>query len=255
MVLAGIVMAIVIPLASLFIRRTPDEVGLAPDGTGEASGRATQSGKILIVNKEWASTDWTLRKALGTYQLWLMFLVFMCYSISFNLVVIHQPIHCEDIGFSAMFAASIFGLAGFTTIVGNLGSFISDRIGRERTYTLGTLGMIIGVCALMVVTTSQVWLVYIYAVFFGISVGIITPVSFSSGADLFAGKHFGAINGFILLGFGVGGALGPWFGGYIFDVAGNYTLAFITTNMIIAASCAFVWLAAPRRVRLIGKHK
>jgi len=38
--------------------------------------------------------------------------------------------------------------------------------------------------------------------------------------------------------------VGPWLGGYIFDVIGNYALAFIIANMTMAASCVFVWLAS-----------
>jgi len=151
-----------------------------------------------------------------------------------------------------MFAASIFGFVGITTMIGNLCGFISDRIGREAACTLGTLGAIIGVYALMIVTTSQPWLPYLYVIFFGIFIGILGPTQFSSSADLFAGKHFGAINGFCLLGFGVGGAIGHWLGGYIFDVMNSYTLAFVIVVITLGLSCIFLWLAAPRKVRLVA---
>ena len=257
MVLAVIVLAIAVPLAIFLIRKAPQELGLSPDGTAdnlakEGSSAVREDGSGLpIADREWVTIEWTLTKALRTYQLWFMFLMFVCFSVSLNLVLGHQPIHCQDIGFSAMFAASIFGLVGITNVIGNVCGFISDRIGREAAATLGTVGAIIGVYALMIVTASQPWLLYLYVIFFGIFIGILGPTQFSSSADLFAGKHFGAINGFCLLGFGVGGAIGPWLGGYIFDVMNSYTLAFIIVMVTLGLSCVFLWLAAPRRVRLV----
>ncbi|GAH36067.1 unnamed protein product, partial [marine sediment metagenome] len=145
-----------------------------------------------------------------------------------------------------------FGLVGFTMMIGNLSGFISDRIGREVTYTVATIGIIIGVCALMLATPSLPWLLYLYVIFFGIFFGVGTPTVCSSLADLFSGKHYGAINGFLILGFGIGGAIGPWLGGYIFDVRGSYTLAFLAVIVAQGLSCIFIWLAAPRRVRLVA---
>lgn len=250
MALAVITLAIAVPLAIFLIRKTPQELGLSPDGT--ANNLAKEGSDLPIADREWVAIEWTLTKALRTYQLWFMFLMFVCFSLGLNLVLGHQPIHCQDMGFSAMFAASIFSLVGITNVIGNLCGFISDRIGREAACTLGVLGAIIGVYALMIVTTSQPWLLYLYVIFFGIFIGIVGPTQFSSAADLFAGKHFGAINGFCLLGFGVGGAIGPWLGGYIFDVMNSYTLAFRIVIVTLGLSCVFLWLAAPRRVRLVA---
>jgi len=257
-VLAFISFSIVVLLAVLLIRETPEKKGLLPDGSPDSLGRERSNvagetrADLLIVNREWALTEWTLAKALKTYRLWFMFLMFLCLSVTFNLILGHQPIYCQDIGFSAMLAASIFGLVGITMAIGGLCGFVSDRIGREVTYTVGVIGTAVGICALMSATVSQPWLLYLFAIFFGIFFGITGPTGFSSLADLFSGKHFGAINGFCLLGFGVGGAIGPWLGGYIFDVMGSYTLAFVIVIVTHGLSCISLWLAAPRKVRLVA---
>ena len=256
-VLAVITLATVVPLAILLIRRTPQEKGLLPDGATEnlakegASAVRKDASDLLIVDREWVTTDWTLAKALRTHRFWFMFFMWLFFSMTLNLVLAHQPIYLQDIGFSAMFAATIFGLAGFTSMIGQLCGFISDRIGREVTYTLGTIGSIIAIGALMLATTSQPWLLYLYVIFWGIFFGILGPTQFASIADLFAGKHFGAINGFLLLGFGIGGAIGPWLGGYIFDVMNSYTLAFLIVIVTKGLACLSLWLAASRRVRLV----
>ena len=37
-------------------------------------------------------------------------------------------------------------------------------------------------------------------------------------ADIFHGKHFGAIFGYFTFSIGLGGAIGGWFGGFLFDI-------------------------------------
>jgi len=60
--------------------------------------------------------------------------------------------------------------------------------------------------------------------------------------DLFSGKYLGTINGFLMFGFGIGGCIGPYVAGYIFDVTKTYTLAFYLaiTAFSIASILVFI---------------
>jgi MFS family permease len=205
-----------------------------------------------MLDKEWAATDWTLGKAINNYRFWGMFSTFLAYSITFNLIMTHQPIYCRDMGFSPLFAASIFGLVGVTMILGNLSNFISDKIGRENTFILGTTGTLVAILSLALASTSHAWLLYVYAVFFGLFFGVGAAASFSAAADLFAGKGYGSIIGSIILGFGIGGAIGPWFGGFIFDLTRSYMPAFIAAGTTMVLSCVSIYLAAPRKIRRVA---
>lgn len=253
---AGI-FAIVISLTLLFMRRLPRGMTPPTEGSstrGIAESASSKKEPDLPASDRYSSQQgWTLAKALKTSHLWFFFLTLVCISANLNLVLAHQPIYCQDIGFSAMFAASIFGLLGIPKIIGNLGGFVSDRIGREITFTLGTIGVLLGICALMLATISSPWLLYVYLVMFGVGHGLIAPTFFSSVADMFAGNRFGTINGFVLLGFGVGGALGPWIGGRVFDMMDSYRVAFIIAAVIMVAGCVFLWLAGPRKVKYLVK--
>ncbi len=73
----------------------------------------------------------------------------------------------------------------------------------------------------------------------------------TSTADLFAGRHFGAIYGFVCIGQGLGGALGAWVAGYVFDVTGSYHAAFALAAVSFLCSVLCLWLAAPRFVRRV----
>jgi predicted MFS family arabinose efflux permease len=65
---------------------------------------------------------------------------------------------------------------------------------------------------------------------------------------LFSGKNFGSINGAMVMGFGVGGSIGPWLGGLIFDNTGEYLGAFGCVLAAIIVSVLMLWLAGPRQV-------
>ncbi|MBI4285740.1 MAG: MFS transporter [Chloroflexi bacterium] len=251
-VLAAMAFIIIVPLAILVIRRTPQEKGLLPDGAlAEQRAVATRKAESLVLDREWASTDWTLARAMKRRQFWFLLLNNVGSGITLNLVLAHQPIHTQDIGFSSIIAASVYGIVGATIIAGNLSGFISDRLGREASYALGAVACIIGVAALILASVSQPWLLYVFAVIFGWGYGMAMPSYFSAAADLFGGKHFGAINGMSIVGFGIGGFLGPWVGGLIFDTVQDYTLAFIVAGLGISMGSLSIWLAAPRKVRLV----
>ena len=60
-------------------------------------------------------------------------------------------------------------------------------------------------------------------------------------ADLFQGRHLGAILGVISIGTGVGAAAGAWASGLIFDLSGSYRLAFILSIVSYLAGCVAFW--------------
>ena len=98
---------------------------------------------------------------------------------------------------------------------------------------------------------SRVWLGFLYAVFFGFGMGTAAPVFFATIADLFLGKYFGAIQGTMILGVSLAGAVAPWLGGFLHDNTGNYTSTFF---LMLGALVLCIWLMffiAPRRLRAV----
>jgi MFS family permease len=172
--------------------------------------------------------------------------------------MMHQVQHAVDQGFNITIASSAFGMMGGFGMVGKFGwGFISDRIGREVTYSLGIICNIIAVLIFMTLRDpSQVRMLYTFSFFFGLSYGIAQPSVTAMVADLFQGRNLGSILGFIGIGVAIGGALGPVFSGYLFDVTGSYRIAFTVAILIIILSAVTVWVAGPRKVRLVaGKAK
>ena len=130
--------------------------------------------------------------------------------------------------------------------------FISDWIGREKTITLAAiLSMGSLVALLSVKDSSQPLLLYFYATCFGYGTGLYSPTLVAGTADIFHGRNFGAIAGLLLTGMGVSGAIGPWLGGYIYDISGSYSSAFVLCMVCFGLACIAVWIAAPRNAAML----
>jgi len=246
-VLAGILTGIILPLYLLFHYR-PESKGLRPYGATELSSSQDFTTKMKDI-PEAVSHDWTLGQAVRTSELWLMVLAYLLYwGLGGYLVVAHQVKYAVDAGYSGMFSASIFGLFGVFMVTGQVSAFISDWIGREKAITLAAILSTIALVALSSVKdTSQPILLYVYAICFGYGGGLFCATAFAGTADIFHGRHFGEIAGLLLTGQGIGGAIGPWLGGYIYDVSGSYRMSFVLCIVCFGLACLMVWIAAPRK--------
>ncbi len=257
-ILLGILIAVILlPLIALFSRHKPEDIGLFPDGTHPLEKVKVSVGcpkGPMIVDEEWASINWSPRKAMRTYRFWsLFFASFLLLGFAQHVVLVHQVALMRDVGFSMTFAASIVSLWGIMMALGTLGSFLSDKIGREKTFTIGCLASILGLFMLLLLEQSHdKWICYLYTVSFGLGTGLSAPVLAVASADIFQGKHFGSINGFLMLGMGLGGLIGPWFGGFVFDATENYSIALIVSILASCVALTLMWIAAPAKIRKVA---
>lgn len=258
LILAGVTLITIVPLAGIFMRTRPQDLGLEPDGRQrpvvseqwEKTNRVVQ--RLEVANREWAETEWTLLRGFKTYRFWLLFGIMLTLGLGMGIIWTHQVVFAIDMGYSETVAAFIFGLSGIMAAVARFGGFLADRLGRETTFTIATISAILGMLALLTVTNNtQIWLLYCYAVTFGLGLGLISPAYSSAAADLFGGRGFGSILGFVNIGWGVGSGVGAWLGGIIFDQTNSYSLAIIIGIVLFAFMGLFMWLAAPRRVRRV----
>jgi MFS family permease len=250
--LSSILMATLLPLLFWLFFYRPQDKGLAaygaedfqplqPHSQGEKKGRGCAP-----------PLGGGLKEILQTRQLWFLVASYALYwGIAGYMVMAHQVRFLQDKGFSSAFSASIFALLGVMIFFGQLSAFLSDWFGREKTHTLATCLSLGGLGALLGINdTSQVWLLYAFALLFGYGGGLATPVTYAASADIFHGRHFGTVGGLLLGGMGVGSVLGPWLGGYLFDISGSYKFAFAFCMISLVFSSIFLWIAAPRKVAL-----
>ncbi|GIX48907.1 MAG: MFS transporter [Candidatus Tectimicrobiota bacterium] len=251
LILAAVICATVVPLTAVFQRRHPEELGLYPDGlpppaaAGEAPATAA------------AREDWTLARAVRTPAFWLLMLVVMGLGVMLNTLMLHLLAHLSDAGYDKLLGATLLGLTGALRSLGGLGvGWLSDTLGREKAYTLGSALAFGGVVLLMGIhKTAPVWPLYLFVLFYGLGQGAMGPVYAAATADLFPGRSLGTILGLLEAAYGLGGAFGAFVAGYLYDVLGSYRGSFLIVLAAIALSCTSLWLAAPRRRQRPGKEE
>lgn len=246
LILALLLGAFLFPLYLFFFHYRPEEKGLQPYGEDfsgdKESAKKTENGQTYIPAEN------RLIEVLKSSRLWLLVLSYaLFWGVGCYLILAHQVRFMQDIGYDSFFSASIFALLGITLVVGQLSGFLSDLLGREKTVTLASLLSIGGILALVSVQDiSHSWLLYIFAIAFGYGIGLYSPTLFASTADIFPGRHYGVAAGLLLMGMGIGGIIGPWLGGYLFDLFGHYFISFTLCMACLGVASIFLWLAAPR---------
>jgi MFS family permease len=260
LILAGLVLCFLVPMTALLQRRSPEDVGQLPDGIAPDSEgiHASQPERFRKDTRSPPLSElWTLRSALHAMAFWWMGLVNTSSGFSTNMLMVHQAAHVVDAGYSPSLAALLLGLVGlFRSVGGILGGFISDRMGREITYTLGASAAFVGILFLLVVPdTPSPWMLFAYATLFGLGSGSSGPINAAKTADLFPGNSLGRIMGTLIVGWGIGGALGPYLGGYFYDQAGSYTFPFFLVLVSIILGLLGIWMADPSHRRTYSSSK
>jgi len=245
--------AIIVPLCSLLMRNHPRDKGLLPDGVRLSAPEPKNLNEPVIstsLKGKWATTSWTLSKAIKTYHFWLLFFIAFCLlGLAETIVIAHMVFFFRDVGYEAMRAAGIYSVFGVAFVVGNVCSFLSDRLGRESIFIPSCLLSAVAVSFLFLIKdTSHPWLSFLYAVFFGLGIGTAAPVFFTTVADLFQGRHFGSIQGAVVLGFSLGGTIAPWLAGFLHDKTGSYFSTFLILLGSVLISILLMWLVAPRKI-------
>jgi MFS family permease len=246
-----LVLIILVPANALFLRHKPAELGQHLDGTTPSNSNPKHPSQDRPGKTQ--DTDWTLRKAASTLRFWSLVIFPFFGFIAVFIIVVHQVRFLVDQGIDKMTAAFIYAMVGIVSSIFRIfWGWLSDRISRETTYTLGIICGCLGASSLLLFEIhGSAFFTYSFFVFFGMGWGAAAPMFMAVAADLFKGKIFGLIYGFVEAGIGIAGAFGAWIAGFIFDKTQSYQLAFILAIVTFLLSCIFCWLAAPRKYRLV----
>jgi MFS family permease len=102
---------------------------------------------------------------------------------------------------------------------------------------------------------TQPILLWCHIVIYGLGFGARAPLTAALTIDLFHGEHYGAILGFLTAASGVGGTVGPWFSGFLFDQTGSYELSFSLSIGMLAVGSVCAWLAGRWDRRLMSRPR
>jgi MFS family permease len=266
---------LVIPttLILLFLHKRPEDRGLSIEdesgwrrrrdqtdtktetggGEPEQGNRGGRRSEVVILDKEWAETDWTLGKAARTFRFWMLALMMALFAAGMLLISVQLVAYLGDKGYSSIFIASVLFLQGMLNMVGEFfGGFLCDHIGREKTLTVSLVTFVI--CIVLLNLAGAVIspaIVYVFLLFYGIGQGMSPPALMISASDLFQGKHFGSILGVIVLLGYFGAAIGAWLSGRLFDLTGAYKVNFLVSGLTMLVSVVLIWKVRPGSVRQV----
>jgi len=248
-----LILALLAPL-NLLLRRRPEDLGLEPDGDDAPPGSPAANRTANVVDLAWAAVDWTLGRAMRTTRFWWIMVGYFCGLFAWYAVQVHQTKYLVEIGFSPTDAAWALGVVSLAGIPGQIAlGHLSDRIGREWVWTVGSLGFALCYLALLLLRHAPTpTLLYLMVVSQGMLGYGLTSVVGAIPAEIFQGRHYGTIFGTLMLASIVGGAAGPWVTGALYDATGSYTLAFSLAIGSSVLSAVAIWRAAPRAVRAVA---
>jgi len=145
-----------------------------------------------------------------------------------NMLYNHLVNYATDIGITALVAAGMMSAMGVASTIGRLGiGTISDRIGTKRDTAMCCILLAVSCLLLISKVTALMWAA---AALFGIGFGGSMPLVPAIMGERVEREQLSTATGVASMGIFIGAALGPWLGGFIFDVSGSYLWALLLSS-------------------------
>ncbi|MFQ6030266.1 MAG: MFS transporter [Dehalococcoidia bacterium] len=221
-----------------------DSPAISGSETGDATSQAPSDAS--------GPAPLTTQQLLGMPALWLLFLTRSLVTMGGQMTEIHLISFFTFTGYGDLRAASTISLVALLSIGGRpLIASISDRWGREAAFTLGVaLHLTSLLVALQFADGVSLWPLALFVVFAGISDGFSGLLVGTKAADIFPANSLGTVMGIVEMGRGAGRAVGPFLGGLLFDLSGNYQPTFVVAGILLLASMCTMWLINLKRPAL-----
>ncbi|MBI2963436.1 MAG: MFS transporter [Deltaproteobacteria bacterium] len=231
--LAAIIVVFGIPPVAAWMRRSPESMGLLPDG---APHRATEE-EIGLVERE-IERSFSPDEAVRSREFWRIALAFGLTVSGLSAVLLHQIPYLLDQGVSPHVASWVLGGTAFVGVIGKLGfGAMIDRFDQRRVILFCFGLQALGVSLLFFVASPVVLAAYV--VLYGYAMGGNATLQATVVGESFGRAHYGAIAGRMSPVIVTLQALGAPFLGWIHDRTGSYRIAFVTVLLTTlgAAAC------------------
>lgn len=215
--LAGISFLLIgVPLTST-IRRSPESMGLLPDGEEPARPAA---GEAASPRSGGIDTDVTVAEALRSFAFWGAVLAAGIRNGSYHAIAVHFVPLMVWKGLSQSEAALLLSAYAFLGMVATLIlGWFADRANKPR---LTAMILFAAAAAMFLpIFLDHIWALCLFTVFFA-GVETTFPLGWAVVGDLFGRKHYAKIRGYMTLFYTWGGVIGPVIAGAIFDRWGTY---------------------------------
>jgi MFS family permease len=239
---------LVVP-ALLIIRRTPEAMGLLPDGVSAPVADEIAKPKKTTIDAAKAGMQditWTRGAAARTTAFWLLVITFGISSIGVTGLNLHVYSYVTDLGYSAVIAATVMSIIASMQLASPLGwGFLAERIGARYAATLRFV--IQGIGLAVAILTGNLFCLYAGFFLYGIGLGGNMVLPDILWADYFGRQSLGKIRGMGLFISHFLAAIGPPFFGFLFDITGGYGLSFAIFGGVLAISAFLSLMLKPPR--------
>jgi cyanate permease len=223
-----VILLLVVGPSLLFVRRTPEEMGLLPDGAPTPMPRPDlQPGRKSPAAKLPSREEivWTRAEALRTSAFWLLVITFGIASVGVTGLNLHVYPYVTDSGYSPVVAASVMSVIASMQLASPLAwGLVAERIDVRIAATLRFViqGMGLGLAIL----SPNILSLYSGFFLYGIGLGGNMVLPEIMWANYFGRRSLGKVRGLGLLMSQTLAAAGPPFFGFLFDLTGGYGLSF-----------------------------
>lgn len=223
----------------LVIRSKPEDKGLLPDGKKVVKAEEGMAAEAASPKEK----DFTLREALKTSSFWLVGAGRMLYEFVVAAVAVHLIPSLVDKGISQPAAAGALGLLVAASIPSRLiFGWLGDRFAKR--YLLLVCCFIETAALVIILFADTIGLAYVFVVVFALGYGVI-PLNTAIVGEYWGRKNFAVIRGVMSLITMAGIVVGPVFSGWIYDVSGNYQIAFYSFMVCYFLAGVVFFLARP----------
>src|SRR6056297_642234 len=205
-VLAVLVVVLNVPLALCLRRRLPMDARVRADRMADERARAAGLSPRAIM--------------------WLLSLAGVACCVAMAMPQVHMVSLCVDRGYGAATGGQILAVmlvAGAASRI--FFGLVADRLGGARTILISS--GLQGLALLLYLPAGGLVSLYVVSLIFGLSQGGIVPSYALVVREYMPSAEAGRRVGFVMMSTILGMALGGWMSGWIYDLTGDYRLAFI----------------------------
>ncbi|WP_114946565.1 MFS transporter [Microvirga calopogonii] len=184
------------------------------------TGDSTPAGAAAVPNQ---SIKQALTEAFRHRSYVLLVLGFFTCGFQLAFITVHLPAYLKDAGLSAAVGGWTLATIGLANAVGSLASgWLSTRMSKRWLLAWIYLGRSVAIAAFILIPASP-----LSSILFGVSIGVLwlstVPPTSSLVMLMFGTRYMAMLYGFAFFSHQVGGFLGVWLGGLLYEINGNYS--------------------------------
>ncbi|CAB1083197.1 hypothetical protein D1AOALGA4SA_10775 [Olavius algarvensis Delta 1 endosymbiont] len=237
-----LVWIVALPVIKLVVKGNPAELGLAPDG----DNRKISLNVAEDEGSEYNFAGWSSGSALRSRTFWCLAVSFFLAPMAQLGVLQHQVPLIIDAGVSQATAAAALGL---TAGIGGAGKLSFGRFSEMMPFSY-VVTLCFGLQALAVfilVNIDGMAMLWLYVFIFGFGMGGVVVLLPLAVGHYFGLASFSVLLGILWMGNAVGGALGTYVSGLIYDYTGAYQYALYLFMAAYLLAITGVFLAGKPR--------